>query len=604
MKWIRRKYGDDLLILRPSEKSYLDDIEMAIIEGKTVLLENIDETIDAVLEPLLSRTFIKRGTAIKLGDKEVDFNPNFRLILQTKLANPHYKPEVQAQTTIINFTVTREGLEQQLLAEVVKAERPDLEQSKQELTIQQNQFKITLKLLEDELLVRLASAGENVLDDPSLVTNLEDMKKTAAEIEHKAHEAQMTAKQIDNAREIYRCVAERASILYFVLKDLYKINPMYQFSLKAFIIVFKRAIQNTAIQANVGERVVLLLDSITYAVYLHTCRGLFEIDKIVFRMHLAIQILLQSGHISMAELDFLIRFPFTPNLHSPYEFLSATSWGGLKMLSNIDAFCGIDIDLNASLKHWRKFIEHEAPEREKLPGEWKNKTAMQRLCILRTLRPDRMIYAASCFVAETMGSKYAESHDIAFGETYAESSASTPLFFILSPGVDPLQDVQRLGHTMKFTVDMGNFHNVALGQGQEVLAETAINQAMRHGHWVILQNIHLVANWLAALEKIVEETMVCASDAFRLFMTAEVAAAPNLHTIPDAILEASIKITNESPTGVRANIHRALNNFTQEMLVSWLLGHVVRNLWLVVITIVVVVAFVSFILLGTPTRKL
>jgi len=68
--------------------------------------------------------------AIKIGDKEIEYNSTFRLILHTKLANPHYKPEMQAQTTLINFTVTRDGLEDQLLAEVVKAERPDLEDLK------------------------------------------------------------------------------------------------------------------------------------------------------------------------------------------------------------------------------------------------------------------------------------------------------------------------------------------------------------------------------------------------------------------------------------------------------------------------------------------
>ena len=52
------------------------------------------------------------------------------MILQTKLANPHYKPEMQAQATLINFTVTRDGLEDQLLAEVVSTERPDLEKTK------------------------------------------------------------------------------------------------------------------------------------------------------------------------------------------------------------------------------------------------------------------------------------------------------------------------------------------------------------------------------------------------------------------------------------------------------------------------------------------
>lgn len=92
---------------------------------------------------------------------------------------------MQAQTTLINFTVTRDGLEDQLLAEVVRAERPDLEELKAALTKQQNDFKIMLKTLEDDLLSRLSSAGENILGDTALVENLEITKRTATEIEVK-----------------------------------------------------------------------------------------------------------------------------------------------------------------------------------------------------------------------------------------------------------------------------------------------------------------------------------------------------------------------------------------------------------------------------------
>ena len=70
-----------------------------------------------------------------MGDKEVEYHPRFRMILHTKLANPHYKPEMQAQATLINFTVTRDGLEEQLLAEVVATERPDLEKTKVSETV-------------------------------------------------------------------------------------------------------------------------------------------------------------------------------------------------------------------------------------------------------------------------------------------------------------------------------------------------------------------------------------------------------------------------------------------------------------------------------------
>jgi dynein heavy chain len=101
-----------------------------------------------------------------------------------------------------------------------------------ELTKQQNDFKIMLKSLEDDLLSRLSSAGGNLLGDTTLVENLETTKRTAAEIEQKVSEAKVTSIQIDQAREHYRPAAARASLLYFILNELNTINPIYQFSLK------------------------------------------------------------------------------------------------------------------------------------------------------------------------------------------------------------------------------------------------------------------------------------------------------------------------------------------------------------------------------------
>lgn len=297
LKWIKQKYGENLKVIRLGQKGYLDIIENALIKGLTVLIESIDENIDPVLDSLLGRNLIKKGRAIKIGDKEVEFNPSFRLILQSKLANPHYKPEMQAQTTLINFTVTRDGLEDQLLAEVVKAERPDLEELKADLTKQQNDFKIMLNGLEDDLLSRLSSAGENILGDTALVENLETTKKTAAEIEEKVAEGKITSLEIDLAREIYRPAAARASLLYFILNELNAINPIYQFSLKAFSVVF----QNAILKAEKGkivegqaetvvERVNHLIDCISFSVFQYTTRGLFECDKLIFASQMAFQV--------------------------------------------------------------------------------------------------------------------------------------------------------------------------------------------------------------------------------------------------------------------------------------------------------------------------
>ncbi|OCT60754.1 dynein heavy chain 9, axonemal isoform X2 [Xenopus laevis] len=566
IKWIKNKYGEDLRVIRIGQRGYLDTLERALAGGEVVLVENIEESLDPVLGPLLGRETIKKGRYIKIGDKECEYSPNFRLILHTKLANPHYQPEMQAQCTLINFTVTRYGLEDQLLAAVVSMERPDLEELKSNLTKQQNGFKITLKTLEDNLLSRLSSASGNFLGDTALVENLEITKKTAAEIEEKVQEAKVTETKINEAREHYRPAAARASLLYFIMNDLNKIHPMYQFSLKAFSVVFQQAVQKAPTDEVLKQRVTNLIDSITFSVYQYTTRGLFECDKLTYIAQLAFQILLMSKEINPTELDFLLRYPAQPGLTSPVDFLSNLSWGGIKALSAMDEFRNLDRDIEGSAKRWKKFVESECPEKEKFPQEWKNKNALQRLCMMRAIRPDRMTYAVRDFVEEKLGSKYVVGRSLDFATSYEESGPATPMFFILSPGVDPLKDVEKQGRKLGYTFDNCNFHNVSLGQGQEVVAEQALDLAAKEGHWVILQNIHLVAKWLSTLEKRLEQLSEGSHQNFRVFISAEPAASAEGHIIPQGILENSIKITNEPPTGMHANLHKALDNFNQDTL--------------------------------------
>ncbi|XP_074223450.1 dynein axonemal heavy chain 11 isoform X1 [Camelus bactrianus] len=566
IKWIKNKYGTALRVTRLGQKGFLNDIETALAFGDVVLIENLEETIDPVLEPLLGRNTIKKGKYIKIGDKECEFNQNFHLILHTKLANPHYKPELQAQTTLLNFTVTEDGLEAQLLAEVVSIERPDLEKLKLVLTKHQNDFKIELKHLEDDLLLRLSAAEGSFLDDTKLVERLEATKVTAAEIEHKVTEAKENERKINAARECYRPVAARASLLYFVINDLRKINPIYQFSLEAFNMLFHRAMEQADKVDNTQGRISVLMESITHAVFLHTSQALFEKDKLTFLSQMAFQILLKRKEIDPLELDFLLRFTVEHTYPSPVDFLTTQSWSAIKAVALMEEFRGIDRDVEGSAKLWRKWAESECPEKEKLPQEWKKKSLIQKLIILRAMRPDRMTYALRNFVEEKLGAKYVERTRLDLAKVFEESSPATPVFFILSPGVDALKDLEVLGKRLGFTSDSGKFHNVSLGQGQEMVAEMALEKASKGGHWVILQNVHLVAKWLGTLEKLLERFSQGSHRDYRVFMSAESAPTPDEHVIPQGLLENAIKMTNEPPTGMLANLHAALCSFDQDTL--------------------------------------
>lgn len=72
-----------------------------------------------------------------------------------------------------------------------------------------------------------------------------------------------------------------------------------------------------------------------------------------------------------------------------------------------------------------------------------------------------------------------------------------------------------------------------------------------------------MAKWLSSLEKKLEQHSEGSHRDFRVFISAEPAPCPESHIIPQGILESSIKITNEPPTGMHANLHKALDNFNQ-----------------------------------------
>jgi dynein heavy chain len=144
-------------------------------------------------------------------------------------------------------------------------------------------------------------------------------------------------------------------------------------------------------------------------------------------------------------------------------------------------------------------------------------------------------------------------------QSYADSTPTTPIFFILSPGANPVKDVELLAR--KNGIDPNKYlHQVALGQGQDVVALNKLEIGHKEGHWVMLQKIHLMPSFLKELEKKLDVYATEGSHAnFRLYLSAD----PSKE-IPIGILERSIKLTNEPPQGLKANMKRAFTFFTKE----------------------------------------
>lgn len=136
--------------------------------------------------------------------------------MTTKLRNPHYLPEVAVKVTLLNFMITTQGLQDQLLGITVARERPDLEAEKNNLIVQGAENKRMLKETEDQILEVLSSA-ENILEDETAVQILSSAKALANDISEKQIVTEATEKQIDLARLSYVPIAEHSTILFFTI---------------------------------------------------------------------------------------------------------------------------------------------------------------------------------------------------------------------------------------------------------------------------------------------------------------------------------------------------------------------------------------------------
>jgi len=517
VKWIKmREEKNGLRIVQPTQKDYLQQLVHCLENGLPFLIEALRESVDPILEPVLARQYIKKGSNkyIKLGDKDILYHDSFRLYLQTKLGNPHYKPEIAAQTTLINFMVTEDGLEDQLLATVVNMERPDLEEQRVGLLRDMNQMKIDLQKCEDGLLFELSNATGDILENVTLIENLENTKKTAKQIGISMGEAKATTVSISNSRKVYTVVAERGSLLFFQIDQLSRIDPMYHFSLEAFEVVFLKALKKAQPAETVEERVENIMKSITDTIFAFVARGLFGRHCLIFSTMLCFAILKKKNELDPEQMAFLLEGPRRFGVERPesiLEWCTEQNWGAVQALAEVPGttppFEKLPEDITEN-NRWRMWAETEKPEDEKLPTDWKNLTSFQRLLILRCLRPDRITSALEGFVAESIGRNFVSDQAVPLEVSYEDSTPTTPIFFILSPGVDPVQPVESLGRKLGFREDDNKFFNVSLGQGQESVAEAAMNQCFQHGGWALLNNIHLVVRWLLRLEKIMENYAV------------------------------------------------------------------------------------------------
>jgi len=560
-EWLKhhlKETGSQVDILNQQDPKFVTQLELAIRFGKTLIVQEND-TLEGMMFPILRKDLLHQGPrwVVNIGEKQIDYTESFTVFLCTRDPYVEIPPNGLSQIAVVNFTVTKSGLEGQLLGITLNFEKPELEQQKNELLEKEERLKIQLADLEDKLLTQLVSSGkENILENKALVESLNETKAKSMTIEESIRQSRELQDNLDIQRAAYKPFAEIGSTLFMVISDLQKLNNMYQFSLMSFIKLFKKALDSKPDVDNVEKKLAILSQTLVKLTFYNMGRSLLKADRLMFGLYFVKGVYPQL--IAENEWEFFIGTVVAGEDQSGVNF---PKWASQDRKEIFTTFASTfpklvsctSLENESVWKNWANSVQCE----KEFPTQVKTKlSSFERLLFVQVFRPDRLESAMAQFVCEALNERNVSPPPMPLQRIYEEESSCTePILFITGPGSDPSKELQEFAEQQ---VGRDKYFELAMGGGQNDVAMKMMREAAKEGNWVCLKNLHLVTSWLPLLEK--ELKILKPHKNFRIWLTTE----PH-HKFPAILLQSSLKIAHEAPPGIKKNLQRTFQAFASSL---------------------------------------
>uniref|UniRef100_A0A8D0MPF5 Cytoplasmic dynein 1 heavy chain 1 n=1 Tax=Sus scrofa TaxID=9823 RepID=A0A8D0MPF5_PIG len=566
-EFIMNEYKDRKI----TRTSFLDDafrknLESALRFGNPLLVQDV-ESYDPVLNPVLNREVRRTGgrVLITLGDQDIDLSPSFVIFLSTRDPTVEFPPDLCSRVTFVNFTVTRSSLQSQCLNEVLKAERPDVDEKRSDLLKLQGEFQLRLRQLEKSLLQALNEVKGRILDDDTIITTLENLKREAAEVTRKVEETDIVMQEVETVSQQYLPLSTACSSIYFTMESLKQIHFLYQYSLQFFLDIYHNVLYENPNLKGVTDhtqRLCIITKDLFQVAFNRVARGMLHQDHITFAMLLArIKLKGTVGEPTYeAEFQHFLRgkeIVLSAGSTPKIPGLTVEQAEAVVRLSCLPAFKDLIAKVQAD-EQFSIWLDSSSPE-QTVPHLWSEENpatpigqAIHRLLLIQAFRPDRLLAMAHVFVSTNLGESFMSIMEQPLDLTHivdTEVKPNTPVLMCSVPGYDASGHVEDLAAEQNTQIT-----SIAIGSAEGFnQADKAINTAVKSGRWVMLKNVHLAPGWLMQLEKKLHSLQPHAC--FRLFLTMEINPK-----VPVNLLRAGRIFVFEPPPGVKANMLRTFSS--------------------------------------------
>mmetsp|Transcript_1989 Transcript_1989/g.7603 ORF Transcript_1989/g.7603 Transcript_1989/m.7603 type:complete len:4147 (+) Transcript_1989:89-12529(+) len=551
--WLKAIEGEhDLLVVSTAKHEYWKELDVSKQQGRPMLLEDFDGDLRPVVRHILDlRMHLSAGPALGKQTAEGSESPHSqaRFFMTTRRTNIELAAEVCSRTTLVDFTITPEGLTERLLTVLLQSLAPEMTKLHAKAALEVACHDADLLSFEQDLLSALGGAAAPTLEDGACLNGLCATKassRRATELRAQA-EARRAPKSKTEEKLLTtrRAVAARSSTFLLSILKLERILPVYRFSMDFLEMALLEGFRG---HAGAHEPVDGIARRVCQALYLALCAATYSKHHLLLSCLLAGDVALTQDdaqhpcRIEPAEFEFL--------LSSGRLFASAHSSTDLVgELSTLPVFIGLPASLHADAEAWQRWQESTDPLRADFPGAFAQLTLFQKALLVRCLCPDRAMGALREWIGAALGQEtLAQTPTLDLKGAYARSGPSTSIMFVLAPGADPLSPLLQFSDHMQQEL-------CTLSIGTPSMCSRAaivVMEAARRGRWVYLPNCHLELAWLSRL-LLALEPHAPKHEEFRLWLS----AIPR-ERFPIRILECSVKIVCEPPVGMKASILSAL----------------------------------------------